>query len=79
MRVKLAPAELERTEVTISVSKAKEVFLAKGEVLRFDGFMKVYGGGKDDTLLPPIKVGQALTNDLIKATETFSRGPARYS
>lgn len=75
----MAPAELERTEVTISISKAKEVFLAKGEVLVFDGFMKVYGGGKDDTLLPPIEVGQALDLVVARASETFSRGPARYS
>jgi DNA topoisomerase-1 len=75
----MAPAQLEKTEVTIDISTQPEKFVAKGEILRFDGFMKVYGGGKDDTLLPPLKVGQTLTTDIITATETFSRAPARYS
>jgi DNA topoisomerase-1 len=75
----MAPAELERTEVAIEVSTQPERFIAKGEILRFDGFMKVYGGGKDDVLLPPLKEGQMLENRSISATETFSRPPARYS
>ncbi len=75
----MSAAQLERTEVTIDVSSQPEKFVAKGEILRFDGFMKVYGGGKDDTLLPPLKVGQKLQKQTITATETFSRGPARYS
>jgi DNA topoisomerase-1 len=75
----MAPARIERTEVKISVSGQKEVFVAKGEILVFDGFMKVYGGGKDDTLLPPIKVGQDLEAQSVTATETFSRSAARYS
>lgn len=75
----MAPAKLERTEVTISVSNQPETFLAKGEILSFDGFMKVYGGTKDDTLLPPLKVGQVLTARGITATESFTRPPARYS
>lgn len=54
-------------------------FLAKGEILVFDGFFKVYGGGKDDTLLPVLKNGQSVTPEQITATETFSRPPARYS
>ena len=75
----MSEAKLERTEVTIDVSGHKEVFMAKGEVLKFDGFMKVYGGGKDDTLLPPLKNGQNLTLEEMAATETFSRSSARYS
>ena len=75
----MSPAELERTEVTIANDAKPELFVAKGEVLRFDGFMKVYGGGKDDTLLPDVTPGQSLTLDALKATETFSRSPARYS
>ena len=75
----MSEAKIERTEVTIAVSDHKEVFMAKGEVLKFDGFMKVYGGGKDDTLLPPLSEGQSLTEDGIVATETFSRSSARYS
>jgi DNA topoisomerase-1 len=75
----MAAAKLERTEVTISTSTKPETFVAQGEVLRFDGFMKVYGGGKDDTLLPEVSVGQALQLQTLNATETFSRAPARYS
>jgi DNA topoisomerase-1 len=75
----MAEAKLERTEVTIDISDHEEQFLAKGEVLKFDGFMKVYGGGKDDVILPPINKGDALTTQQITAGETFSRAPARYS
>jgi DNA topoisomerase-1 len=75
----MAPARLERTEVTIGISNQPETFAAKGEVLQFDGFMKVYGGGKDDTLLPPLQNGQALEAQAVTATETFARPPARYS
>jgi DNA topoisomerase I len=75
----MSEAKLERTEVTIIISGRQEQFLAKGEVLQFDGFMKVYGGGKDDTLLPPVAKGDTLEVQSVSATETFSRGPARYS
>lgn len=75
----MAPAALERTEVTITISDHSETFLAKGEVLKFDGFMKVYGGGKDDTLLPAVQPGQALQAASVTATESFTRPPARYS
>ncbi len=75
----MSPAQLERTEVTISVSSQPETFLAKGEILRFDGFMKVYGGTKDDVLLPALAAGQALDLQSMTATQTFSRPPARYS
>ena len=75
----MAEAKLERTEVTIDISTKPEKFIAKGEVLRFDGFMKVYGGGKDDTLLPELNRGDVLLRDSVAASETFSRGPARFS
>jgi DNA topoisomerase-1 len=75
----MAEAKLERTEVLIAISNKKETFSAKGEVLKFDGFMKVYGGAKDDTLLPPLKQGQMLERKTVTALETFSRPPARYS
>ncbi len=75
----MAPAQTEKTEIEIAVSTREEHFVAKGEVLKFDGFMKVYGGGKDDTLLPGVSEGQTLPLSTIDATETFSRGPARYS
>jgi len=75
----MAPAQLERTEITISVSSQPETFLAKGEILQFDGFLKVYGGTKDDVLLPALKQGQALDLQSMNAIETFTRPPARYS
>lgn len=75
----MAAAEVDRTEVTITMSNRSEAFIAKGEVLRFDGFLKVYGGGKDDVLLPPLKEGQDLQLESMTATEVFSRPPARYS
>jgi DNA topoisomerase-1 len=75
----MAEAQIERTEVSIVVSTQPESFIAKGEVLKFDGFMRVYGGGKDDVILPELSVGDALTAESVTATETFSRGPARFS
>ncbi len=75
----MAAAQVEKTEVTISVSGRPEVFVAKGEVLKFDGFMKVYGGMKDDVILPPLKVGDKPGLKQMLASETFSRPPTRYS
>ena len=75
----MSPAQTEKTEIKIGISTRGEKLLAKGEVLKFDGFLKVYGGGKDDTLLPAVVQGQQLTLSTMTATETFSRPPARYS
>ena len=75
----MAPAQVEKTEVTITVSNRPETLQAKGEVLKFDGFLKVYGGAKDDTILPALTTGQALPLQTMTALETFSRPPARYS
>lgn len=75
----MAPAQTEKTEVSITLSNRTEKLVAKGEILRFDGFMKVYGGIKDDTLLPPIEKGQQLNLSTMTSTETFTRPPARYS
>jgi len=75
----MSEAQLERTEVNIKVSNQPELFIAKGEVLRFDGFMKVYGGTKDDVILPAVKIGDTLDLRDLGAIETFTRPPARYS
>lgn len=75
----MAPAKLERSEITIQPSTVKPVFVAKGEVLQFDGFLKVYGGGKDDTILPEVKQGQKLDLTRITAEQSFSKTNARYS
>jgi DNA topoisomerase I len=83
----MADAELERTIVKIGISTQPDATLqAEGEVLKFDGFLKVYLESKDDDedeetkgMLPPLKVGQPLDLREMTATERFTRPPARYS
>ncbi len=75
----MAAAGVDRTEVTINSSSGPESFIAKGEILTFDGFLKVYGGGKADTLLPEVKQGQKLDLQIMTANQTHARPPARYS
>ena len=75
----MASARLERAELTIGISGRPEILLAKGEVLTFDGYLRVYGGGKDDTILPAIADGSVLNLNRIHALESFGRPPARYS
>ncbi len=83
----MAEAELERTIVTIEPSTAPEqIFSATGEVLKFDGFLKLYLESTDDDdteatkgILPPVKEGQQLTYETIEAKERFTRPPARYT
>jgi DNA topoisomerase-1 len=75
----MAPAAIDKTEIKIAISTRDEYFSAKGEVLKFDGFLKVYGGGKDDVILPLVSEGQTLPRTALGATEVFSRPPARYS
>jgi DNA topoisomerase-1 len=75
----MAAAAIEKTEAAILISTRPERFIAKGEVLTFDGFLKVYGGGKEDVILPPLQQGAELQPGLIKATEVFSKAPPRYS
>ncbi len=75
----MAPAKTEKTEITIGISTRAEKLLSKGEILQFDGFLKVYGGGRDDTLLPPVQNGQQLPLASMAATETFTRPAARFS
>ena len=81
----MSDAELERTNVKIEANNHKEIFTASGEVLLFEGFLKVYLEGNDDEdaeqegMLPALKVNEKLTNNYITATERFSRPPARYT
>ena len=76
----MAPAKLEKTTVTITVSTGKLAFEAKGEVIIFDGFMRVYGGSKKDTdILPPVTSGAVLDLQTASARQMFARPPARYS
>lgn len=76
----MTPAKLEKTTVTIAISTAKEVFEAKGEVIIFDGFLKVYGTSKkEDAILPAMTSGDALKLNEATARQTFARPPARYT
>lgn len=81
----MSDAELERTNVKIEANNHKELFTASGEVLLFEGFLKVYLEGNDDEdaeqegMLPAMKVNEKLSNNYITATERFSRPPARYT
>lgn len=78
----MAPAKTERTTVTIDNSKTKDKFIAKGEIITFDGFLAAYGKNKkaaDDKLLPNIKKGQELDLEKMLAAQTFERPPARYT
>ena len=81
----MADAQFDRTTVKISISNTTEQFVAKGEVITFEGFMKVYLEGKDDEneeqkgMLPKLEVGEALSLSEAIASEQFSRPPARYA
>lgn len=82
----MADAQLERTIVSIDNDKTQDIFQATGEVIRFDGFLRVYMEGTDDEgeenesgLLPPLEKGQKLELDVMTATEKYSSPPARYT
>ncbi|HEX4662303.1 MAG TPA: type I DNA topoisomerase, partial [Candidatus Saccharimonadales bacterium] len=75
----MAPAQLEKTTITIDASASDQHLEAKGEIVVFDGFLKVYGRSGDDTLLPPLQTGDPLTLVTAEALESLSRGPARYT
>ena len=76
----MAPAKLEKTTATITISSSKHQFEAKGEVIIFDGFLKVYGGGKKDPdILPPLQSGNTLSLKQASARQTFNRPPARFT
>jgi DNA topoisomerase I len=88
MACQMADAELEKTTAKIEISTNKEELTASGEVLKFDGFLKVYREDKDEDeleeeanegMLPPLTVGMQLPFKEMKATEKFSRPPARYT
>ena len=87
----MADAELERTQVTINISGKEETFEADGEVIKFDGFLRVYsdlnsdgyneGEGDNENLstLPAMTVGEQLSREQIVATQRFSQRPIRYN
>ena len=82
----MADAVLEKTVVTISSDKTKEDFVANGEIIKFDGFLKVYMEGTDDEnseeqdgILPVMKIGDALILNEATATERFTYPPSRFT
>ena len=81
----MSDAELERTNVKIAADKHNELFNASGEVIKFEGFLKVYLEGNDDEdeeqegLLPALKVNEKLDNTIITAKERFTQAPSRYT
>ena len=87
----MSEAQFEKTTAKISISTRKEELVANGEVMKFDGFLKVYLESNDeeeetdtltdseDTILPPLTKGQRLALQELTATERFSRPPARYT
>nr|WP_293304455.1 type I DNA topoisomerase [Allomuricauda sp.] len=83
----MSDAQLERTNVKIKANSHNEEFTANGEVVKFDGFLKVYLESTDEEdlteeqegMLPAMQVGEALQNVFISATERFTRAPYRYT
>lgn len=81
----MSEAQLERTVVKIDNNKNKKQFTANGEVITFEGFLKVYLEGNDNEdeeqagMLPKMEVKELLINELITATERYTRPPARFS
>jgi len=85
----MADAILEKTNVTIGISNQDQTLSASGEVIKFEGFLKVYLETTDEELedeesdnkglLPPLTIGQKLNLDQMKARESFTRPPARYT
>ena len=85
MASQMAEALLERTVVKISNDENSKVFTANGEVITFEGFLKIYLEGTDDDddeqagMLPKLAVGESLTNIFITATERYSKPPYRFT
>ena len=84
----MSDAELEKTTATIKISNHNDKFIAEGEVLKFDGFLRVYLESNDDEseeqesedkLLPPLSISQQLDMKEVQAMERFSQRPARYT
>ncbi len=74
----MSPAKLENTTVTITVSTRDEIFEAKGQVITFDGFLRVYGASKEE-LLPALHTDDTVNASEIAARQVFAKPPARYT
>ncbi|MFJ1377362.1 type I DNA topoisomerase [Capnocytophaga canimorsus] len=81
----MSDAQLERTSIKIAADKHDEMFTANGEVILFDGFLKVYLESTDEEdeeqegMLPALTQGEKLNNNFITATQRYTRPPARYT
>ena len=84
----MSDAEIEKTQVTISIDGMEEFFVASGEVVKFDGFLRVYKETESETeqpeaddegILPILTVGDSLERDAIVATQRFAQRPIRYN
>ncbi len=82
----MADAQLEKTDISIDISTSKEQFVARGEVITFDGFLKVYTESTDEdkndengSILPPLNKGDELISEIILATQRFTQHPYRYT
>ena len=81
----MKPAELEKTNIKISSSNRSELFTANGEVIKFDGYLKLYqvskddGSAEDDGILPRFNENEILNSEKLFAIQKFSRPPYRYS
>lgn len=81
----MADAKIERTTATIDVSSSDHDFIAKGEVIQFDGFLRVYLESTDDEneedqegMLPKLSENESIENNRIEATQRFTKHPPRY-
>lgn len=74
----MSPAKLENTTATITISTRKEIFEAKGQVIIFDGFLRVYGGGKEE-ILPSLAANDIVNASELSARQVFAKPPARYT
>ena len=83
----MADAEVEKTQVNISVEGTDEYFVAQGEVIKFDGFLRVYketegeneSATEAESTLPALTVGEALNRSTLTATQRFAQHPVRYN
>ena len=83
----MVPAELDRTQIEINLSRRTEQFVATGEVVRFDGFMRLYSESSDEDsqqegeggILPKMEIGTAVVATTITASERYTQAPTRYN
>lgn len=83
----MADAEVEKTQVTISMDGTEDYFVAQGEVIKFDGFLRVYketegdneGDNETESTLPVLTTGEPLNRNTLTATQRFAQHPIRYN